>query len=252
MMTIMNKLFRICLITASAFAVVAALPQSVEAKSTKAERNLIKEGNKAFADSNFVDAFALYEQALQANPLSDAARYNKAVTLTFMSNEDNKGTANDPRVKAAEIFESVAKTSKDDALVEKSFYNLGNMAFRDGDYAAAIEQYKGALRVNPDNKKTRQNLRIAQLQQQQQDQNQDQNQDQDKEDQQQQQQQQEQEQQQQEQEQQQQQQQQQQQPMTQNAEQILQSVQNKENQTRKKVQEQEVKGGGRSTTDKPW
>lgn len=252
MMTTMNKLFRICLITASAFAVVAALPQSAEAKSTKAERNLIKEGNKAFADSNFVDAFALYEQALQANPLSDAARYNKAVTLTFMSNEDNKGTANDPRVKAAEIFESVAKTSKDDALVEKSFYNLGNMAFRDGDYAAAIEQYKGALRVNPDNKKTRQNLRIAQLQQQQQDQNQDQNQDQDKEDQQQQQQQQEQEQQQQEQEQQQQQQQQQQQPMTQNAEQILQSVQNKENQTRKKVQEQEVKGGGRSTTDKPW
>ena len=182
MMTIMNKLFRICLITASAFTVVAALPQSAEAKSTKAERNLIKEGNKAFADSNFVDAFALYEQALQANPLSDAARYNKAVTLTFMSNEDNKGTANDPRVKAAEIFESVAKTSKDDALVEKSFYNLGNMAFRDGDYAAAIEQYKGALRVNPDNKKTRQNLRIAQLQQQQQDQNQDQNQDQDKED----------------------------------------------------------------------
>lgn len=250
MMTIMNKLFRICLITASAFALVAALPQSAEAKSTKAERNLIKEGNKAFADSNFVDAFALYEQALQANPLSDAAQYNKAVTLTFMSNEDNKGTANDPRVKAAEIFESVAKTSKDDALVEKSFYNLGNMAFRDGDYAAAIEQYKGALRVNPDNKKTRQNLRIAQLQQQQQDQNQDQNQDQDKEDQQQQQQQ--QEQQQQEQEQQQQKQQQQQQPMTQNAEQILQSVQNKENQTRKKVQEQEVKGGGRSTTDKPW
>lgn len=40
--------------------------------------------------------------------------------------------------------------------------------------------------------------------------------------------------------------------MTQNAEQILQSVQNKENSTRKKVQEQEVKAGGRATTDKPW
>lgn len=221
------------------------------AKSVKAERNLIKEGNKAFADSNFVEAFALYEQALVENPSSDAALFNKAVTLTHMANEDNRGTANDPRVKAAEIFESLARTSNDDALVEKSFYNLGNMAFREGDYAGAIDQYKGALRKNPENLKTRQNLRIAQLQQQEQEQNQDQNQEQQQEQNQEQEQQQQQEQEQ-EQNQDQQQQQQQQQPMTQSAEQILQSVQNKENSTRKKVQEQEVKNGGRSTTDKPW
>lgn len=220
----------------------------VSAKTIKAERNLIKEGNKAFADSNYVEAFSLYEQALVENPSSDAALFNKAVTLTHMANEDNKGTANDPRVKAVEIFESIARTSNNDALVEKSFYNLGNMAFREGDYGAAIEQYKGALRKNPDNLQTRQNLRIAQLQQQQ-DQNQDQDQQQDQQDQQQQQQEQQQEQQQ---NQEQQEQQQQQQPMTQSAEQILQSVQNKENSTRKKVQEQEVKNGGRSTTDKPW
>lgn len=218
------------------------------AKTIKAERNLIKEGNKAFADSNYVEAFSLYEQALVENPSSDAALFNKAVTLTHMANEDNKGTANDPRVKAVEIFESIARTSNNDALVEKSFYNLGNMAFREGDYGAAIEQYKGALRKNPDNLQTRQNLRIAQLQQQQ-DQNQNQDQQQDQQDQQQQQQEQQQEQQQ---NQEQQEQQQQQQPMTQSAEQILQSVQNKENSTRKKVQEQEVKNGGRSTTDKPW
>ena len=41
---------------------------SVEAKSTKAERNLIKDGNKAFADSNYVEAFAYYEKALAENP----------------------------------------------------------------------------------------------------------------------------------------------------------------------------------------
>lgn len=213
---------------------ITASAVNADAKSVKAERNLIKEGNKAFADSNYVEAFALYEQALEKNPSSDAALFNKAVALTCMANEDNKGTANDPRVKAAEIFESISRSSGNDELVEKSYYNLGNMAFRDGNYADAIEMYKGALRKNPDNLKTRQNLRIAQLQQQQQDQNQ------------------EQQQQQQQDQQQQQQEQQQQQPMTQNAEQILQSVQNKENSTRKKVQEQEAKAGGRSTTDKPW
>ena len=199
---------------------------AADVKSTKAERNLIAEGNKAFADSNFIAAFDFYEKALTANPLSDAATYNKAVTLTYLVSEDNKNTPNDPRVKAAELFETLTRTAADKTIAEKSFYNLGNMAFRDGDYGKAIENYKGALRINPDNNKTRQNLRIAQLQQQQQqDQNQDQNQDQD---------------------------QQQQQPeMTQNAEQILQSVQNKENQTRKKVNEQQV-NTGRKTTDKPW
>ena len=250
----MKKLTRILLSTAVILSAAAIAPTAY-GKSVKAERNLIKEGNKAFADSNFVDAFALYEKALVENPSSDAALFNKAVTLTYMANEDNKGTANDPRVKAVEIFESIARTSPDNELAEKAYYNMGNMAFREGDYAAAIEQYKGALRKNPDNKKTRQNLRIAQLQQQEQDQNQDQDQDQDQDQQQQnqdQQQQQDQDQQQEEQQQQQQPQQQQQQQMTQSAEQILQSVQNKENSTRKKVQEQEVKNGGRTTTDKPW
>lgn len=240
----MKKIYRIGLTLAAALIAVSAT--TADAKSVKAERNLIKEGNEAFADSNYVEAFALYEQALAENPSSTAALYNKAVTLTYMATEDNKGTANDPRVKAAEIFESISRTSPDDNLAEKSYYNLGNMAFRDGDYAQAIEQYKGALRKNPDNLKTRQNLRIAQLQQQEQEQNQDQNQEQNQD------QQQEQQQQQQQQEQEQDQQEQQQQPMTQNAEQILQSVQNKENSTRKKVQEQEAKAGGRSTTDKPW
>lgn len=242
----MKKYYQI-LIKALMLIVFVTTSYNSEAKTVKAERNLIKEGNKAFADSNFVEAFALYEQALGENPGSEAAMFNKAVTLTNMANEDNRGTANDPRIKAAEIFETIVRTSNDDALVEKSFYNLGNMAFREGDYAGAIEQYKGALRKNPDNIKTRQNLRIAQLQQQNQDQNQDQNQNQDQQDQQQQQ-----EQQQDQQQQQQEQQQEQQQQMTQSAEQILQSVQNKENSTRKKVQEQEVKNGGRSTTDKPW
>lgn len=242
------KKYNQILIKALMLIVFVTTSYNSEAKTVKAERNLIKEGNKAFADSNFVEAFALYEQALAENPGSEAAMFNKAVTLTNMANEDNRGTANDPRIKAAEIFETIVRTSNDDALVEKSFYNLGNMAFREGDYAGAIEQYKGALRKNPDNIKTRQNLRIAQLQQQNQDQNQDQNQNQDQQDQQQQQQEQQQDQQQQQQEQQQEQQQQ----MTQSAEQILQSVQNKENSTRKKVQEQEVKNGGRSTTDKPW
>ena len=98
------------------------------------------------------------------------------------------------------------------------------MAYNDQDYGKSIERYKQALRINPDNNRTRQNLRLAQLKKQEQDQNKDK----DKQDQQQQQQ----------------------QPMTQNAEQILQAMQNKENATRRK--QKEPAQPGRRTTDKPW
>ncbi len=40
--------------------------------------------------------------------------------------------------------------------------------------------------------------------------------------------------------------------MTGSAQQILQSMQNKENATRKKVQRQEAEPAGRPQTDKPW
>ena len=168
-----------------------------------------------------------------------------------LQSDDNKGTQNDPRVLAAQIFQDVIDDAKkyDPDIAEKSYYNLGNMSYNDEQYDQSIELYKASLRINPDNLQTRENLRLAQLKKQEQEQNQDQNQDQ--KDQEQQQQQQEQ-QQQQDQQQQQQQQEQQQQPMTQSAQQILQSMQNKENATRKKVKEEEQPAGGRPQTDKPW
>lgn len=173
------------------------------------------------------------------------------MALLQLQSDDNKGTANDPRAEAAQIFQSLIDDAKkyDKEIAEKSFYNLGNMSFNDEQYDQSIELYKSSLRLNPDNQQARENLRLAQLKKQEQEQNQDQ-QNQDQQDQQQDQQQQQQEQQQQEQQQDQQQQQQQQpqeQPMTQSAQQILQSMQNKENATRRKVKEEEQPVGWPST-----
>ena len=158
--------------------------------------------------------------ALQLDPSSQIATYNKALALLNMAGEDTKGSENDPRQQAAQLLEQVGNAcmASDSTLAEKAFYNLGNMAYNDQDYGKSIERYKQALRINPDNNRTRQNLRLAQLKKQQQEQ--------------------------------QQQQQQQQQPMTQNAEQILQAMQNKENATRRK--QKEPAQPGRRTTDKPW
>lgn len=219
-------------------------------ESYKAERNAIRSGNKFFEDEQYHRALEAYNKALEINDASIRARFNKAVTLFHLAGEDNRGTENDPRVEAVELLNDLLDDAKrlDTEVAEKAYYNLGNAAFNDEQYGQSIELYKSALRINPDNDRTRENLRLAQLKKQEQEQNQEQNQNQDQQDQK--------DQQQQQQQQQEQQQQQQQQPqpqkMDRSAQQILQSMQNKENATRKKVQAQEEPATGRPQTDKPW
>lgn len=226
-------------------------------ESYKTERNDIRRGNRLFEQKKYHEALEAYNEALQYNSGSIRAKYNKAVALLQLAGDDNKGTANDPRVQAGALFESLIPDARqyDPEIAEKAWYNLGNMAFNDEQYDRSIAAYESALRLQPDNMQARENLRLAQLKKQEQEQNQDQqNQDQDKKDQEQQQQQHQQDQQQQQDQNQQQQQQpqpKQQQPMTQSAQQILQTMQNKENQTRKKVKEEE-QPAGRPQTDKPW
>lgn len=216
--------------------------------STKTERNLVVEGNRLYASEKYHEALECYEKALALNPAYQYALYNKALALTQLASDDNKGTQNDPRVAARKIFEDIANLKSNDQLAAKSFYNLGNMAFNDNELDRAINMYKGSLRIENKNVECRQNLLLALKKKEEQEQNQD-NQDQDKQDQNQDQQQQQQDQQDQNQDQQQQQQPQQQ--MTQSAEQLLQAMQNKENATRRKAQQQE-QPAGRRTTDKPW
>ncbi len=209
--------------------------------SVKAERNFIKDGNKAFNDGNYQRAFDFYQDALEIAPASEAALFNKALSMVMLS-----GGQDSIMIKQAmEIYDRLGKSASDTSIKEKANFNLGNMAFNRQDYKQSIEYYKKVLRGNPANMKARENLRVAQLKLPPEDQNQNQNQNQ----QQQQQQQQQQDQQQDQQDQQQQQQQQQQQSG--NADQILQSMQNRENQTRKDTEKKEMNVGS-ATTDKPW
>lgn len=235
--------------SADSVAQAPAAPQARHMSLTedwRAERNAIREGNKYAADSNWHKALQCYDNALKENGASIRARYNKAVALSHLGSGDNAGTENDPRVQAAALFAQVAQDARENnpEIARKALYNMGNLAYGDEKYDQAIKCYESSLRIDPSQYNARYNLRLAQLKQQQQQQQQDQNQDQQDQQQQQQQQQQEQ--------QQQQQQQQQPEPMTQSAEQILQAMQNQENATRRRVQEDEPQQGRRGQPDKPW
>lgn len=227
--------------TFAIFAFLLAIAASAAGNegTTKAERNFINQGNKLFNDEQYHAAIESYDKALALNPLSPYATYNKACALLQLASDDNKDTENDPRKVAAQLFQSLVTNTDYPELAYRAAYNLGNMSFNDEDYGKAVEFYKQSLRINPDNRECRQNLLLALKKQEEQQQDQ----------QQEQQQQEEQQQEQQQQQQQQQQQEQQEQPMSQNSEQILQSVQNKENATRRKNEQPAQRS---PYTDKPW
>ena len=210
------------------------LLMSVSAFAQKAERDYIRKGNRAFKDSIYVDAEVDYRKALDANPQSTIARFNLGNTLLWQNKAQE----------AMNEFADAARIEKDKGRKAQIFHNMGVIFHSTKEYEKAIEMYKEALRNNPSDDETRYNLALAQKmlkdqQQNQQDQNQDQQQ------------------QQQQQEQQQQQDQQQQQPeqkqdemSKENAEQLLNSVIQDEQNTQDKVKKQQVIQGSR--LEKDW
>lgn len=153
--------------------------------STRKERQLVSKGNKLYTERKFVEAASAYSEALKENPNSAAAQYNLGLaTMRQVTNPSDTTPAAKAKLQAAaKSFESVALRAKDKpGIAAKANYNLGNMAFNTKDYAGAVQHYKQALRIDPDDNNARHNLRIAQkqLQNQNKDKNKNQNQDQDK------------------------------------------------------------------------
>lgn len=148
-------------------------------------RKAINDGNAAYKEKKYEQALSAYEQALEINPSNLTALFNKALATAQIA--DALGEAQAERraelmAQASKDFESVAKhTSDSPSLAARANYNRGNISFKDKKYQDAVDYYKNALRLDPDDGKARRNLRIAQQNLPRQDQNKDRNQDQDKE-----------------------------------------------------------------------
>lgn len=212
-------------------------------RSNKNERSSVRKGNKEYENKNYVGAEIDYRKALEAAPLSGDATFNLGDALYEQQKYDD----------AAKEFEKAINSETDPVKQSEAWYNLGNTYMKNQKYAEGIEAYKNALRKNPKDEDARYNLRLAQLmlqEQQQQQQNKDDRQD--------------------EQEQQQQQQQQQQPPQEQqqkednqqpnsptqmteeNAQQILDALQQDERNTQEKVRKAIMEQYERRRTDKEW
>ena len=172
----------------AAVAIMAMAPAPAQAKDTQPtddsnrnERNAIRRGNKLYNERRYAEAEVEYKKALQYNPDSDKATFNLALAYLNQGGTDDPQDQNSPLNQATTLLQNLVRTSNDEGLVSRAYYNLGNVAFNKQNYDESIEMYKNTLRRNPDDDDARDNLRLAQKkkqEQEQQQQDQDQQQDQ--------------------------------------------------------------------------
>ena len=166
------------------------------------DRKEVRKGNRLFKDENYKEAEVEYRKALIKDSLSVAGNYNLANTLMLQDDAANAeliyakvGDTISKMPQQVDWKKGSVKVAKNDVAPDY-YHNLGNSLLAQKRYAEAVDAYKNALRRNPSDEQTRENYIYAkkkmedqqnqdqqqqqnQDQQQQQDQNQNQNQNQD-------------------------------------------------------------------------
>ena len=150
--------------------VILTLSLLVAACSPSAEK-LNKDGNSAYAKQAYEEALSAYQFAQIESPELAEPYYNAANSLYRQG----------MYAEALEQLNQALSFVKEETLAENSFYNLGNSSFSTQEWETAIEAYKEALLLNPDDLDAKYNLELALQQMQQQEQQEEQEQEQDQE-----------------------------------------------------------------------
>ena len=129
--------------------------------TTKKERNYISLGNEEYHNGNYQKAIQQYEEALKLNPGSQVAEFNIASALVNLP--ESKDIESKSLQKAVKIFTNLSASSSSN-IAQKSLFNLGHIAYNQKKYQQSIDLYKKVLRIDPRNDRARKYLRMAQLQ----------------------------------------------------------------------------------------
>ncbi len=123
------------------------------------------QGNEHFDNAAYAEALDDYRQAQVAAPDRPEPYYNAANAYNRQGEVAGAQAQTDQALKTAE-----------DELAAQAWYNLGNAYFDAQQWQAAVEAYKEALRITPDDQDAKYNLELAlqQLQESQEQQEQDQ------------------------------------------------------------------------------
>ena len=151
------------------------------------DRKEVRKGNRFFKDENYKGAEVEYRKALIKDSLSVAGNYNLANVLMLQDDAANAeliyakvGDTISKMPQQVDWKKGSVKVAKNDVAPDY-YHNLGNSLLAQKRYAEAVDAYKNALRRNPSDAQTRENYIYAKKKmedQQNQDQQQQQNQDQ--------------------------------------------------------------------------
>ncbi len=109
-------------------------------------KHLLK-GDQAYFEQNFEQAELNYRRALEQEK-STQGTYNLG-NATYRQERFDEAIAH---------FKEAADGANDDAGKSRAFHNLGNAHYQAGQFEESVEAYKNALRLNPGDLSTKQNL----------------------------------------------------------------------------------------------
>jgi Ca-activated chloride channel homolog len=141
---------------------------SINATHAQSSHKHLREGDGAYLRKNYKQAELSYRNAQEAER-SYKGSFNLGNSLYMQQRHDD----------ALQIYDDVAKRAIDNDMRSQAYYNQGNTHIHKSEYDKAIESYKQSLRLNPNDEDAKKNLAFAkkmQKEQQKNQQNQDKNQ----------------------------------------------------------------------------
>jgi Ca-activated chloride channel homolog len=115
------------------------------------ENAAIREGNKLYKERQYEKALPAYQKAIEQNPNNSTARYNLA--------NARYRTGNLPD--AEKSFDELIEKTNEKTFKEKGYYNKGVSLTKQKKLLESIEAYKNALKLDPADEDARFNLQKA-------------------------------------------------------------------------------------------
>lgn len=120
--------------------------------SAQSEKKHLKDGNEAYKKSDYVSAEKEYNKALGKNKDSYKATFNLGDAYYKQGKYEE----------AANQFQLLTHRATSKDTLAKAFHNLGNSLLKSKKYQESVDAYKNALKNNPNDADTRYNLAYAQ------------------------------------------------------------------------------------------
>lgn len=112
---------------------------SLPALCQQADRRDVRQGNRKYRKDNFKDAEISYRKALVKDSTSFAGNYNLASSLYRQKDYQNSGKS----------LERLKDQAPIHPAADRYYFNQGDVALQNKDYAGAVEAFRQSLLRNP-------------------------------------------------------------------------------------------------------